>query len=289
MKRTVGISTKFHQLNRETFALYAQNGIGAFELSVKGELYDRLDLKQIVHDAAAFGIKPWSFHLPFAPFEQVNPASLDEALRQKTVEYQSDWLKKAAANGFGHAVIHASGEPIAPDDRPAAMKQAQTSLYALATVAEGEGITLAVEDLPRTCLGHNSREILDLISVHPALRVCFDSNHLLEEDNLAFLEAVRHRLVTVHISDFDFCNERHWLPGEGKIDWVALMNKLDAIDYTGVWMYEVDFACPTIKRAYGLTPDIFRRNADELEARTALTPHGTHYKKLGMWAPEEDE
>lgn len=34
--------------------------------------------------------------------------------------------------------------------------------------------------------------------------------------------------------------ERHWLPGEGKINWKELIAALDSCGYSGVWMYEVN-------------------------------------------------
>ena len=47
------------------------------------------------------------------------------------------------------------------------------------------------------------------------------------------------KIVTVHISDYDFIDERHWIPGTGKIDWKELISLLKAIDYEGPFMNEV--------------------------------------------------
>jgi len=287
MKRKVGISTKFNMLNREMFADYRKNGIDAFELSVAGELYEQLDMKQIVSDADSEGIEKWSFHLRFAPFDFVDIASPENTLRKRSVEYQAKWIKTAADYGFSRAVIHPSGEPVKDEKRGEHMACACESLNTLGEIAQKSGIILCVEDLPRTCLGNCSDDIIRLTSSHPALRVCFDTNHLLKEDNLVFLEKIKDKLETVHISDYDFQNERHWMPGEGKIDWIKLMDAFDGVGYNGVFMYEVAFEAKTIMREREVTPCDFRKNADELEARKMLTTYGTHYKKLGMWGPEE--
>ena len=47
-------------------------------------------------------------------------------------------------------------------------------------------------------------------------------------------------IITLHISDYDFVDERHWLPKEGKTDWDSLIKALVECGYDGVWMYEVD-------------------------------------------------
>lgn len=44
----------------------------------------------------------------------------------------------------------------------------------------------------------------------------------------------------MHISDYDFVNECHWLPYEGRIDWAAFRRDLhEKAGCDGVLMYEV--------------------------------------------------
>ncbi len=274
--RIVGVSTSREYLNREQFALYAENGIGAFELSVNAEYYECIDPKQIAADANAEGVDSWSFHLPFYYFPGADIAKLDETERKASVAFQSEWLKRIADAGFHHAVIHPSDEPIADADRAVALEHSKQSIAELAQVAKREGIILAVEDLPRSCLGNCSKEIAELISLDDSVGVCFDTNHLLLEPIEGFVRRFGDRIVTLHVSDYDFVDERHWLPGEGKINWADLMDTLDAIGYDGVLMYEVNRgSCPTITRETPLTPADFRQNADELFFRAPLTKRGT--------------
>ena len=60
------------------------------------------------------------------------------------------------------------------------------------------------------------------------------------DDNISFLAAVKDRLVTVHDSDYDFIDERHFIPGQGKIDWKQLVSALVSSGYSGPFMYEVN-------------------------------------------------
>ena len=264
MKRATGISTSFDYLNRETFSEYSKAGVTAFELSVQLNHHDLIDLSEICRFAREEGVDTWSFHLPFYPFEIIDPASLDKDVRRNTVERLSALIKKAASHGFKHAVVHPSGEPISDTNRAASVEYAKESLYSLACTASESGIVLAVEDLPRTCLGNCSRELSELISVHPDLRVCFDVNHLLFEPHTEFLKALGGKIATVHISDYDFVNERHWLPLEGKINWAELMKGFDDIGYNGVFMYEVPRTAANITREAPLVPADYVNNHKKL-------------------------
>ena len=102
---------------------------------------------------------------------------------------QKESLRLIRAAGFRYAVLHPSGEPIDNADREASLSAAEDSLRTLAQVAREAGITLALENLPRTCLGNCSAELLELIAADDRLRICFDTNHLLGEDISDFIRA----------------------------------------------------------------------------------------------------
>lgn len=216
------------------------------------------------------------------PFEEIDISRKE--LCKHTVEYFCDLILKGLAIGIKRFVIHPSGEPIEDSERGKRLECAKESLKKLADFAEENGAVIAVEDLPRTCLGRDSGDILELVSAHPALRVCFDTNHLLGEDNVEFIKKVGDKIVTTHVSDYDFVNERHWLPGEGKQNWDALIKALSEAGYDGPWLYEIGFNCPkTIYRDRPLTCEDFKRNAEELFAGKKPTVFSTHKENLGMW------
>ena len=73
------------------------------------------------------------------------------------------------------------------------------SLSVLAEIAQKSGGTVAVEDLPRTCLGRDTDELCKLVSADDRLRVCFDMNHLLYDDNIEFIKVVGKYLPTLEI------------------------------------------------------------------------------------------
>ncbi len=252
-------------ITEKDFSEYREAGIDCLELSW-GRLGFDFDFKEMKCLADKYGIELWSYHLPFLPFSEIDISN--PALADYTVDFLSDLIRRAAEDADIHLiVIHPSGEPIEESERGVRMECAKRSLKKLADFAKGYGVTIAVEDLPRTCLGRNSDEILELISVHDELRVCFDTNHLLEEKNEDFLANTAHKLVTVHISDYDFGDERHYLPGEGMIDWQMLIAKLREAGYKGPWLYEVGrSASNKIRRVRDFIPSDYSRNAEELFA-----------------------
>jgi sugar phosphate isomerase/epimerase len=149
-----------------------------------------------------------------------------------TIARLTELIRRGAGAGVKLFVVHPSGEPIDEADRPVRMACAKESLRALAEVAAEVGATIAVENLPRTCLGRNVEEMEELVEAHPNLRVCFDTNHLLSGDPVEFIHRLGDKLVTVHVSDYDFINERHWLPYEGDINWVDVVTALEEAGYT---------------------------------------------------------
>ncbi len=259
-------------------------GIDAIEISLGREATAALDYDLLRSDADAVGIELWSLHLPFMPFEEIDISATDESLRRSSVDESADVIRRGIAIGIRRFVVHPSGEPSDEADRSARMASARLSLAELASVAAEGDATLCVENLPRTCLGRDSSDILALLSADARLRVCFDTNHLLEEDAIDFIRAVGNKISTIHVSDYDRLNERHWLAGEGCVDWPSLYSALLSTGYSGAWLYEVNLqAPPSITRAGDLTFGDFAHNASEIFSGKRPTPLGTPNEGLASW------
>jgi sugar phosphate isomerase/epimerase len=82
--------------------------------------------------------------------------------------------------------------------------------------------------------------MLEILDTNEKLRSCFDTNHLLIEDPVHYVKAVGSRIITTHVSDYDFVDEKHWWPGEGKLNYTAVLNALREVGFAGTWMYEVN-------------------------------------------------
>ncbi len=269
--------------NEALFAAYQKSGIEVMELSVgnKQEVHDNLPLADIQKWAAAYGVELWSYHLPFAWY---NIATLDSEKRAKVIDLYAEMIKKAREIGVRRFVTHPSAEPYTPEERADRISACKESLVRLAEIGRQNDAIIAVEDLPRTCLGNCSSELLDLVSVDDSLGICLDTNHLLGEDLITFIKKVVHRAVTTHVSDYDFIDERHWLPGEGKVDWRAVYAALCEGGYKGPWVYELGFDTPTktLHRPRKLTCADYVRNAREIFEGKPITVIGTPHPGLGM-------
>lgn len=257
----IGLSSCGKKLSRELFADYARAGIDAMEISPRWEDYKYLNYKQIKSWADEFGINLWSYHLPF---QTVDLSTEDKAWSVCATEYLSELIKQASDIGIHKFVAHSSSGTFLPEERAAKLACAKESLNELAEIAAKFDSEICVEVLPRQCLGNCSDEILDILSVNDKLRICFDTNHLLKEDAIAFLKRVGEKIVTLHVSDYDYVDECHWLPGEGKVDWNRLYQGIVDTGYQGVWMYELGFS--RSDREKSLTCEDFVANANEIFA-----------------------
>ena len=266
----IGMSSAGKKINEELFADYAKNGIEAIEISPGWPDYKHLDYKALKSYSEKYGVTLWSYHIPF---QTTDIASSDRAWRLCSLEYICELIKQASEVGIRNFVTHASTElPDDPVRRAETLAIAKDSLNQLADYAANYGSVICVEDLPRRCLGNCSEELLDILSVNDKLRVCFDTNHLLGEDILSFIRRMGDKIVTIHVSDYDYIDERHWLPGEGDIPWYDLYKTLLEVGYTGAWMYEISPKCPkTILRDRDLTCADFARNANEIFTGKPLT------------------
>lgn len=213
-------------------------GIECLEFVAKaGSAQGDDDYDFLADRARELGMSVWSVHLPFGRDRDIS--STDAEVRRLWIEQNTQIMERAVKWGVAKAILHPSYEPISADERPERMRHAMDSLRRLADEADRLGVQIAVECLPRTCLGNTSEEILDLLDAHPSLGVCCDVNHLLHETPQAFIEAVGPHIVSLHFSDYDGLDEKHWLPGRGVIDWNAVLRALARAGYDGPFMYEV--------------------------------------------------
>lgn len=261
----VGLSCCGFALNDENFRKLQQSGVSAIEISMAPDQYKDIRYGEVQAYAKRYSVELWSFHLPFMPFREIDISSCLKELRDNAVRLYKVLIEKAANIGIRTFVIHPSGEPIGVEEREDRIRYSMQTLDSLAEFAHQHGAVIAVENLPRTCLGNTADEMLRLISANDKLRVCFDTNHLLQGSHADFIQKLGDKIVTLHVSDYDFVDEKHWLPGEGKIDWPALYSALKESGYSGVWLYEMGLTpTKTMERSRDLTFDDFRQNADAI-------------------------
>lgn len=219
-------------------------GIDSVELSFEFDYYmNRLDIvnnwqdcAKIAHDS---GVELWSLHLPFSGILDIS--STDDEARAVAMYTNRTLIEVAGKMGVKVAVLHPSSEPIDDGERAERIRRSREAIIELNRVCNAVGVRLAVENLPRTCLCNRSEEMIELLRGTGA-GVVFDTNHSLVEGNVSFLSNLIDsdlEILSLHISDYDFVDERHRLPGDGINDWTGLLAQLERCGYGGPLMYEV--------------------------------------------------
>lgn len=240
-------------------------GVGSMELTFQTlDIFDssvQRRCSDIVRSAKEHGIRLWTVHIPYG--DDWDPSHLDAAVRKTVLENVVRLFKLAKEWGADKLVFHPSYEPVPAEDREERLRHCRESIRLLSREAVAHGVQLAVECLPRTCLGNRSEEIEYLIGDEPNVGVCVDVNHLFHETPEQFIRKLGHRIITTHISDNDGVDERHWLPGEGIIDWNGVLRALSDSGYAGAFMYETRMV-PAAQVA--ATWETLRRNGGDAEA-----------------------
>ncbi len=285
MKATKAAEWKFGMsvgnVTAENFAAMAEGKVDVIEVSTTDDAYDALDWRSVRANSNEYGVGLWSIHLPFwSKTRKIDIAHMDAQTRRDTNAYLAELIKKAGDIGIPVAVIHPGLEPTADNERETRLNYSAESLAELAEVCAQSGMTLAVEDLPRTCLGNHSDDFKILLSGDERVRIVFDTNHLLIQKNVDFIRVLGEKIITLHVSDYDFLNERHWLPYEGKNHWVDIVTELEKVGYEGPWLYELGLKAPKTINRRDLTYADFRANyeacVNKRPAEILGTPNEEH-------------
>ena len=100
-----------------------------------------------------------------------------------------------------------------------------------------------------------ARWILDRV---PKLMMVIDINHPFIDTPEDLILAVGDRVKCLHVSDRDDITERHWLPGEGILNWNNVIRALERVGYSGEFTYEIGI----LKRKY--TAQQIKENYEKL-------------------------
>jgi len=124
--------------------------------------------------------------------------------------------------------------------------------------AEQLGVSIAVENQGAPEKTERAIAILESFD-SPHLGMCYDSGHANIISSLGrgveMLERFGHRLKALHLHDNDGSSDQHRLPGDGNIDWPAVMGKIAGKGYQGATTLELGSAYKQ------LTPEEFLERA----------------------------
>lgn len=175
---------------------------------------------------------------PPSPFFDPSVASADDDDRAWRVEYTKRALELAAATG-APAISLATGRPLPGNPPERAREHLRDSLREILDEAESVGVDVGIEFEPEL-LVEDTDETLALIDDvgHERLGVNLDVGHaaVCGEDVAESIRRSAGRITGVHLEDIvggRGGKHYHRIPGEGDLDFTAIFDALDDIDYGG--------------------------------------------------------
>ena len=225
----------------ELMPVIRQAGFRRLELVDRSEQTGGTDaLDAMVRQAATCGIDVPNWHLI-----QESPFCGRRRVRRDAVERTKQSIERGAGIGARNHVLHWYHRFL---DRGCDSLWREV-VDEWADHAARLGVRLLMETVPDKPSNERyvpSQEIFEFVCNYPpeTLSICIDVNHSnLREQLPDVAYAVRERLVSLHVSDNDGHAERHWLPGQGVIDYPSLFAGLEAAEFDGLFVLEVGKWC----------------------------------------------
>ena len=219
-----------------------ENGVSSMELSAGGawNLVEEEEnfpaVKEFVQIIKKNGMKLNSVHLPFAlPFWEFD--SLDEEQRKLSVE-RAKWAISQFEKGEPkYFVIHPG--KIDVEDKQVRWQMMEQLRKSMAELCDSTDATICLENMSRGIMVNSAEEMLWLLEKVPKLMVVIDINHPFIDTPEDLILKVGNRIKCLHVSDRDEIAERHYLPGDGVLNWNNIIGALEEIGYQGEFTYEV--------------------------------------------------
>lgn len=256
----------------EGFKCYKEGNIKYAELSlaVWTGAYEELDFyespEKVYEAAKRSGVEFCSFHAPFSM--EISLSNPDKAAREKACEVIIKSIRAAARIGIKNMILHPSCgyRELFEGARDKYIEQIVREVRRINEVCRDLGAVLAVENMTLEGMCCIPEEMILLLKKIPDVMVCFDTNHSMHCTPEEYLDklikaGMMGRISNVHISDYDYGEEKHRMPGDGKINWNTIISQLEVLDFNGVFMYEVSKAKD---RGIVYTPKMVKENFEKM-------------------------
>ena len=202
---------------------------------------------QAVQEAAAridaLGLEAYSFHAPFA--DDIDISSLEPTRREHALAEILRAVEAAASLGVHYFVIHPgpeNGDIPSREERLLRIENVCSVLERVAARCGEVGIQCVLENkLPHLMFGQSA----DLLWIPTCLKgnrigACLDTGHAhLAGELYPLVYKMAPYLRLLHVHDNKGHGDDHLPPGDGRIDWTALLKELAAVNFTGAFILEL--------------------------------------------------
>jgi protein FrlC len=182
-----------------------------------------------------------------------NLCSPSDKVRLDSIAYIQDSIYTAAA--FGAPLVSVCpGHTLYGQSKADGLSRLQDSLYAVTACAAQYNLRIALEpadkyetDLVNTCM-----QALDLIRdlEHDNVGILLDTGHaqVVGESVSGVIAEIYEHIFHFHIDDNHGLRDEHQVPGDGVIDFVAVLKELGRLDYQG-------YLCAELEWGFTIDPD----------------------------------
>lgn len=258
----IGFSISIANMTPEKMAYAKSVGVDCVEASL-GYLLDEKEMtfkfsdeeaiamvKQAKKAVADAGIEIWSIHMPYS--KKIDLSLADEAERQKVITLQKKMLEYCHILKPKIILFHPSFF-LGLNERELRKTQMIKSATELNTVVQAMHATMVIENMlgyqlllyggtQERLLCRTVEETVEIMNRLPkSIYSAIDLNHIKNPEKLIL--AMGPRLKTLHVSDGTGEKECHYFPcaGKGENNWTAILFALQAVHYTGPFMYESQY------------------------------------------------
>lgn len=206
------------------------------------DYHDLATVKRASQRIRELHLAPYSFHAPFA--DHIDITALDEGLRNAAISDVLQAAEAAAEIGARYFVIHPGPERshIPDEERLQRMRRAADALNVLALRCGDLGVALVLENmLPHLFFG-NAQDVMWILGAIQGTNVgiCLDTGHAFLSGDLAtVVHKLSGHLWMVHASDNHGERDDHLPPGQGRVDWSALIEQLSRLHFEGGIILEI--------------------------------------------------
>ena len=227
---------------KDRMGLFMENGINymEFRFDKTPDLeFGRNFVKEVNAEKEKYGFTTRTCHLPFP--DGYDLSVVDEEIRKQAVENQKEIVNIAMELNPEVLVLHNSRGRVEEAQRPLRRAALVKSLKEFAPWCRERGLKIALENLIPGSLLMSSDDLVGVIEEVGCdnIGICFDVNHLFAESHYDFIKKAGKYIITMHISDNDGIQERHFEPGDGVLDWHLISSEMDKIAYDGTMICEL--------------------------------------------------
>jgi sugar phosphate isomerase/epimerase len=244
----IGLSTGcfYHQSILDCLPVIRESGFSTVEICSSPSHLDYHD-PSMVHRAdetlRELGLEAFSFHAPFA--DNIDIASRDDAQRKGSLAEVLQAAEAAAILRVRYFVIHPGPEhppEASGEEQLVRMQNVVATLNEVARRCRELGILCVLENkLPHLLFGNTSDILWILDAINTAeVGACLDTGHaFLSGDLQSLIRKLRGHLRMIHAHDNHGKRDDHFPPGDGRIDWEAMLRELISTEFRGALMLEM--------------------------------------------------